>query len=115
MSYADFESNLVPQNNGKQNPDEPYINKYQNHVGCSFGYKLACVDDHFSQPVKSYLGQDAVHMFITNLVEESKYCNQVIKRHFNKELVMTKKIMTILGALQNAGWEIKLLLKMMLK
>ena len=52
MSYADFESNLVPQNNGNQNPDEPYINKYQNHVGCSFGYKLACVDDHFSKPVK---------------------------------------------------------------
>ena len=30
--YADFESNLVPVNNGKQNLDEIYTNKYQNHV-----------------------------------------------------------------------------------
>ena len=28
-----------------QNPDEPYTNKYQNHVG-HFGYNLVCVDDH---------------------------------------------------------------------
>ena len=24
------------------------------------------------------------------MVEESKYCNEVMKKHFNKELVMTK-------------------------
>ena len=26
--YADFESILVPQDNGRQNPDEYYMNKY---------------------------------------------------------------------------------------
>ena len=25
------------------------------------------------------------------MIEESKYCSDVIKKHFNKELVMTKK------------------------
>ena len=30
--YADFESILVPQNNGKQNPNESFTNKYQKHV-----------------------------------------------------------------------------------
>ena len=25
------------------------------------------------------------------MIEESKYCSEVIKKHFNKELVMTKK------------------------
>ena len=30
--YADFESILVPEDNGKQNPDESYTNKYQKHV-----------------------------------------------------------------------------------
>ena len=35
MIYADFESVLVPENNGKQNPNESYTNKYQKHVGCS--------------------------------------------------------------------------------
>ena len=39
----------------------------------------------------SYLGQHAVIKFITNMVEERKYCSRVTKRHFNKELVMTKE------------------------
>ena len=25
------------------------------------------------------------------MIEESKYCSEVIKKHFNKELVMTRK------------------------
>ena len=25
------------------------------------------------------------------MIEESKYCNEVMKKHFNKELVMTKE------------------------
>ena len=45
--YADFESILVPQNNGKQNPDESYRSKYQKHIVCSYGYKLVCVNDKF--------------------------------------------------------------------
>ena len=45
--YADFESILPPKDNEKQNLDESYTNKYQKHVGCSYGYKLMCVDDKF--------------------------------------------------------------------
>ena len=60
MIYADFESNLVLEDNGNQNPNESYTNKCQKHVACSCGYKLVCVDDKFSQPFKSYLGEDAV-------------------------------------------------------
>ena len=41
--YADFESTLVPENNGKQNPKESYTNNYQKHVACSCGYKSVCV------------------------------------------------------------------------
>ena len=29
MIYTDFESILVPEGNGKQNPNESYINKYK--------------------------------------------------------------------------------------
>ena len=29
--------------------------------------------------------------FISNMIEESKYCSDVIKKRFNKELVMTKR------------------------
>ena len=56
MIYADFESILVPEDNGKQNSNESYTNKYQKHVACSYGYKLVSVDDKFSIHFKSYLG-----------------------------------------------------------
>ena len=52
MIYADFESILLPEDNGKQNPNESYTNKYQKHVACSYGYKLVCADDKFSKPFK---------------------------------------------------------------
>ena len=70
MIYADFESILILENNGNQDPDDSYRNNYQNHVGCSFGYKLVCVDDQFNKPYKSYLGEDTVHNIITNVVEK---------------------------------------------
>ena len=61
-------------------------------VACSYGYKLVCVDDKFSKAFKSYLGEDAVYNFISSMIEESKYCSDVMKKHFNnKELMMTKK------------------------
>ena len=41
MIYADYKRTLVPEDNGKQNPDESHTNKYQKHAR-SYGYKL-CV------------------------------------------------------------------------
>ena len=91
MIYADFESILVPKDNGKQNSKQSYTNKYQKHIACSYGYKLVCVDDKFSKPLKTYLGEDAVYNFIDSMIKESKYCSEVMKKHFNKEPVMTKE------------------------
>ena len=91
MIYADFESILVPDNNEKQNPKEFYRNKYQKHIVFSYGYKLGCVDDKFSKPFKTYLGKDAVYSFINIMIQESKCCSDVMNKHFNKELVMTKE------------------------
>ena len=91
MIYSDFESILVPEDNGKQNPNESCTNKYQKHVACSYDYELVCVDDKFSKPFKSYLGENSVYNFIRGMIKESKYCSDVMKKHFNKELVMIKK------------------------
>ena len=63
MIYADFESILVPQENGKQNPKDSYTNKSQKHIACSYGYKLVCVDDKFSKPFNTYLGQRCSSQF----------------------------------------------------
>ena len=39
-----LESILVPEDNGKQNAKESYINKYRKHIASSYGYKLVCID-----------------------------------------------------------------------
>ena len=59
----------MPEDNGKQNPNESYTKKYQKHVACSYGYKLVCVDDKFSKPFKSYLCEDAVYNFISSMIK----------------------------------------------
>ena len=73
--YADFESILVSEDNEKQNPNESYTNKYQEHISCSYGYRLVCVDDKFSKPFKSYLDKDAVYIFNSSMIQECKYCS----------------------------------------
>ena len=75
MIYADFESILVPEDKGKQNPNETFTNKYQKHVACSYGYKLVCVDDKCSKPFKLYLGEDTFYNSISTRIKESRYCS----------------------------------------
>ena len=75
--YADFQSTLVQEENGKQNPEESYTNKYQKNIGWSYGYKLVCVDDKFSTHFKTHLGKDAVYNFSNSMIEEGKYCSDV--------------------------------------
>ena len=92
MIYADCESILVREDNRKQNPNESYTNKYQKPVACSYGYKLVCVDHKFSK----LLNHTLVKMLFTFslilcMIEESKYYNEVMKKHFNKKLVMIKQ------------------------
>ena len=82
---------LVPKGNGKQNPNVSFMNTYQKHIAWNYGYKFVCVDDKFSKSFKSYLGKDEVYNFIDSMIEESKYCSKVMKKHFNIELVMAKK------------------------
>ena len=60
----DFESILVPADNGKQNSEESYTNKYHKCIACSYGYKLVCADDKFSKPFKLHLREDAVFKFL---------------------------------------------------
>ena len=55
------------------------------------GVMTVCVDDKFSKPFQTYLGEDAVYNFINNMIEESKYCSEVMKKLYKKELVMTRE------------------------
>ena len=66
-----------------------YTKKYQDHIPCSFAYKLVCVDDKFSKDVVLYKEKNAVLKFIKCIFKEYEYCRSVVKKHFNKNLVMT--------------------------
>ena len=64
--------------------------KHQDQIPCSFSYKLVCVDDKFSKPIALYRGEDAAYKFIEAILKEYEYCQKVMKKHFNKNLIMTK-------------------------
>ena len=77
LIYANFERILTPEDNRQQNPNESFRS-------------LKCVDI-FSKRFRLYLGEIAVYNFLSCTVEEGKHCNDLMKKHCNKELAMIKK------------------------
>ena len=90
--YADFEAITEKISGCRPNDDKSYTNAYQKHTDCGFGYKVVCCyDDKYSQPLKIYRGEKAVYTFMEYLLDEVKYCKKVMKKEFNKPLIMTKE------------------------
>ena len=87
--YADFECLLKGCDSGINNDCFSYTSKYQDHVFCSFAYKLVSLNDKFSKDVVLYRGKNAVFKFIQYIFREYSYCKEVRKKYFNKNLVMT--------------------------
>ena len=87
--YVDFECLLKSCDVGVNNDCFTYTKKYPDHIPCSFAYKLVCVDDKFSKDVVLYKGKNAVFKLIQCIFKEHEYCRNVMKKHFNKNLVMT--------------------------
>ena len=85
--YADFECNLKD----IEISEEACTKKYHDHIPCSFAYKIVCVDDRFSKPVVIYRGENAAYEFIKAIFKKHKHCKKILKRHFNKNLVMIKE------------------------
>ena len=63
----------------------------QNHVPCSFAYKIVCIDDKFSKPIVVYRRENAAYEFIKAILKEYKYCKKIMKKHFNKNLIMNEE------------------------
>ena len=87
--YADFECLLKSCDVGINNDCFSYTRKYQDHIPCSFAYKVVCLDDKVSKDVALYGGKNAVLKFIEMILKEYDYCRRVMKKHFNKNLVIT--------------------------
>ena len=84
--YADFECRLKGVKSGDKN-NGSYTKKYQGHIPCSVAYKVNCVDNKFSKRVVLYRGKNAAYKFIEAILEEYDYCKNMIKKHFNKNLI----------------------------
>ena len=85
--YADFECNLT----SVESYEGSYTKKYQDHIPCSFAYKVVCVDDRFNKLIVVYRGENAAYEFIKAVFKEYKYCKKVMSKQFNKYLVMSEK------------------------
>ena len=62
--------------------------KYQDHVPCSFVYKLVCVDDKFTKPIVVFTCEKTPYEFVKAILKEYQYCKKVMKKHFNKIFIM---------------------------
>ena len=65
--------------------------KYEDHVPCGFAYKVACIDNRFSKPIVAFRGKNAAYEFIKANLKEYEYCKIIMKKHFNKILIMSEK------------------------
>ena len=96
--YANFEAITKKVQGYKQSEEmekdkdrRSYTEAYQTHEDCGYGYKVTCCyDDKHSKYTRIYRGENAVYKFTEKMLEEVEYCKAVIKKHFNKPLVMTE-------------------------
>ena len=86
--YAYFECLLKNCDVGFDNECFSYTRKYQDHVPCSFSYKVLCIVDKFSKGVVLYRGKYAVFKFIISILKEYDYRKKVMKKYFCKNLAM---------------------------
>ena len=82
--YADFECNLK----GVESYEGSYTKKYQDHIPCSFAYKVVCIDDRFTKAIVVFRGENAAYEFTKAILKEYEYCKKVMKKHFNKNLII---------------------------
>ena len=65
--YTDFECLLKEVDSGIHNDCFSYTARYQDHILCSFAYKLVCANDKFSKDVVLYRGKNSVYKFIQSI------------------------------------------------
>ena len=88
--YADFEAITEKIQGCQPNNDKSYTEAYQKHTDCGYGYKVVCCyDDKYTKPINIYRGEKAVYKFMEKMLEEVKYCKNIMKKEFDKQLIMT--------------------------
>ena len=85
--YTDFECNLCD----TEIYEVSCTKKYHDHVPSSYAFKVVCIDDIFSKPVVVYSSNNAAYEFIKAILKEYKYFKKIMKKHFNKNLIMSEE------------------------
>ena len=85
--YTDFECNLK----NVKIYEGSYTKIYQIHIPCSYAYKIVCTDDRFNKPTVIYRGESAAYEFIKAILKEYKYCKKIMKKYFDKNLIMNEE------------------------
>ena len=85
--YPDFECNL----RGADCCEGSYTKKYQDHIPCSFAYKVVYIDDRFTKRIIVYRGENAAYEFIKAILKEYNIAKKVINKHFNKNFIMSEE------------------------
>ena len=101
--YVDFEC-LLKGVKSSHNNNGSYTKKYQDHIPCNFADKVVCIDNKFSMRVSPYRGKNAAYRFIKAILEEYDYCKKMIKRHLNKNLIMSVEEEQERFQLSNSCW-----------
>ena len=79
--YADFEAITEKIHGCQQNNDSSYTEAYQKHTDCGYGYKVVCCyNDEYTKPINIYRGEKAVNKFMEKMLEEVKYCKNIMKK-----------------------------------
>ena len=74
----------------RPNDKRSYTDAYQKHEDCSYGYKVIyCYDDLYTKPIQRYRGKNSLYKFLERMLKEVEYCKGVVKKRFDKPLVMT--------------------------
>ena len=67
--YADFECNL----RGVESYEGSYTKKYQDHVPCSFAYKVVSIDGTFTKLIFVFRGENAAYESSKAILKEYRY------------------------------------------
>ena len=57
--YADFTCNL----RSVEYYEGSYTKRYQDHIPCSFAFKIVCADDRFTKPIVVYTSKNTAYEF----------------------------------------------------
>ena len=80
--YADFEYLLERLQINDREKNTSYTEKYQDHIPCSFAYKVVCIDDKFNKQALLYRRKNVVNKYIEAILEEYDYCKKSEKETF---------------------------------